>query len=73
MTKRGKNISKLETIVERLVEGRPLEPRHKPHPLTGNWKPYWDCHIESDWLLIYEVTEEAVYLARTGSHADLFE
>jgi mRNA interferase YafQ len=73
MDKRSKDLVKLEKIVERLAKGQPLEAKHKPHPLTGNWKPYWDCHIEPDWLLIYQVTDEAVYLMRTGSHADLFK
>ncbi len=72
MRKRGKNLAKLEIIVERLSTGVELERKHVPHPLTGNWKPLWDLHIEPDWLLIYRVTEDEVYLARTGTHADLF-
>lgn len=43
------------------------------HKLSGEWSGFWECHIESDWLLIYDVTDEAVLLAGTGSHADLFE
>lgn len=72
MRRRGKDLTKLEAIVERLVMGAALEARHVPHPLTGNWKPSWDLHIEPDWLLIYQVTDETVMLARTGTHADLF-
>ncbi|MGD0023228.1 MAG: type II toxin-antitoxin system YafQ family toxin [Xanthobacteraceae bacterium] len=45
----------------------------RPHPLKGDWKGYWECHISPDWLLIYKVTDEEVLLARTGTHADLFE
>jgi mRNA interferase YafQ len=71
-TKRGKNLSKLYAIVEALATNTPLDRKHVPHPLTGNWKPCWDCHIEPDWLLIYTVTDEAVELVRTGSHSDLF-
>lgn len=73
MKKRGKDLDKLTEIVTKLVQGETLEPRYKPHPLVGNWKPKWDLHIEPDWLLIYEVTEDEVLLARTGSHADLFK
>jgi len=40
--------------------------------LAGNWKPYWDCHIQPNFLLIYEVTETEVHLRRCGSHSDLF-
>ena len=73
MKKRGKDLDKLTEVVAKLVRGEVLEPRYKPHPLVGNWKPKWDLHIEPDWLLIYEVTEDEVLLARTGSHADLFK
>ncbi len=73
MRKRGKDIEKLEDIVERLVNDIPLEEKHKPHPLLGDWKPLWDLHIEPDWLLIYQVTDDEVYLAATGTHSDLFE
>ena len=41
--------------------------------LGTRWKGVWECHIEPDWLLIYEVTDAEVLLIRTGSHSDLFE
>lgn len=72
MAKRGKDLLKLYAIVDCLAKDQPLAAKHKPHPLKGAWKPKWDCHIEPDWLLIYEVTQDAVILARTGTHADLF-
>ncbi|WP_414628476.1 type II toxin-antitoxin system mRNA interferase toxin, RelE/StbE family [Tetragenococcus muriaticus] len=31
-----------------------------------------ECHIQPDWLLIYEIDEEYLYLLRTGTHSDLF-
>jgi mRNA interferase YafQ len=73
MQKRGKDLGKLQEVVGKLVSGEGLEPSYKPHPLVGNWKPKWDLHIQPDWLLIYEVTEDEVRLARTGTHADLFK
>ena len=57
MAKRGKDLSKLQEIIDILTVGNNLSPRYRPHPLKGNWKPKWDCHIEPDWLLIYETTE----------------
>ena len=72
MKKRGKDLSKLYDIVETLASGKTLSAKNKPHPLKGEWKPKWDCHIEPDWLLIYHVTDESVYLSRTGTHSDLF-
>ena len=59
-------------IVEKLVNDIKLEIRHKPHKLIGEYKNKFECHIEPDWLLIYEVTKDLVILYRTGSHADLF-
>jgi mRNA interferase YafQ len=72
LARRGKDMSKLYAAVESLAKGEPLAARHKPHPLKGDWRPKWDCHIEPDRVLIYEVTRDAVKLVRTGTHSDLF-
>ncbi|MCK5581521.1 MAG: type II toxin-antitoxin system YafQ family toxin [Candidatus Omnitrophica bacterium] len=72
MSRRKKDISKLKKIVDILqTEGR-LPSKYKPHPLIGDWIPSWDCHIETDWILIYRVTKDEVFLVRTGTHSDLF-
>ena len=73
MKKRSKNLDKLYLIVEKLAQDIDLEAHHKPHKLAGNYVNKWECHIEPDWLLVYEVTNELVILYRTGSHADLFD
>lgn len=73
MRRRGKDLSKLYEVVERLARNEEIGERHRVHPLVGNWRSFWDCHIEPDWLLIYRVQDDAVELYRTGSHADLFE
>ncbi|OFW81032.1 MAG: hypothetical protein A2887_02085 [Alphaproteobacteria bacterium RIFCSPLOWO2_01_FULL_40_26] len=72
VTKRSKNLDKLYAIIEKLAKGVELEPRHKPHRLIGNYADKMECHIEPDWLLIYEITDELVILYRTGTHSDLF-
>ena len=61
-------------IIDRLAAGETLEPKYKDHPLTGNYKGYRECHIQPDWLLIYQYHHEGLYLylTRTGSHSDLF-
>jgi mRNA interferase YafQ len=56
-----------------LAEDGQLPEGYSPHTLSGEWKGVWECHIESDWLLIYVITQEEVVLLRTGSHADLFD
>jgi mRNA interferase YafQ len=75
MRRRGKDVQKLQAIVRLLVQEQPLAPRHRDHPLGGDWLGYRDCHIEPDWLLIYKIDREEVTLtlARTGTHSDLFE
>jgi len=69
----GKDVEELIAAVELLAEVGTLPPGYRPHGLSGEWKGVWECHIEPDWLLIYNVTDEEVLLIRTGTHADLFE
>lgn len=70
--KRGSDLEKLADVVELLAESGALPSKFKPHILTGDWKGIWDCHIEPDWLLLYELTDIDVTLHRTGTHSDLF-
>ena len=71
--KQGRNLDKLEAVVDLLQSQQPLPTRCKPHPLRGNWTGHWDCHIGPNWLLLYLVSETELMLVRTGSHAELFE
>lgn len=52
--KQGKDIEKLFDIIEKLAEDETLDERYRDHSLTGNYKGTRECHIESDFLLIYE-------------------
>jgi mRNA interferase YafQ len=69
--RRGKDTDKLRAIIELLCHHRPLEPTHRDHGLTGDWKGWRDCHVEPDWVLIYKRDGGTLILARTGTHADL--
>ena len=71
--KRGKDLEKLKHVVGLIFDGKPLDERHRDHALTGNWVGSRDCHIEPDWILIYRVEDESLYLERTGTHSDLFK
>ena len=71
--KRGRDLAKLADVMEILANSGFLPGNYKPHPLAGEWKGVWDCHLEPDWLLLYEVTDTKVLLYRTGTHSDLFE
>ena len=72
MKKRGKNRDEFLVVLKLLQSGAAIPLKYKDHALTGNWLGYRDVHVENDWLLIYEATEESVFLARTGTHSDLF-
>lgn len=70
--KRGYDLSLLTEVLNILAAGEALPPKYKDHNLIGNYKGCRECHIQPDWLLIYEVSENVLYLARTGTHSDLF-
>jgi len=72
--KRGKDLSKLFTIVEKLANGEELEVKYRDHTLSGDYDGYRECHIEPDWLLVYAIYDDCLVLAlaRTGTHSDLF-
>jgi mRNA interferase YafQ len=73
MEKRGMDILKLGSIMEKIINEEPLPPSCCNHPLHGEWKGAFDCHIQSDWVLIYEPDKKAgiVTFHRTGTHSDL--
>lgn len=73
--KQHKDLNKLFDIVNILAEGKVLPERYKDHNLSGNYKNCRECHIDPDWLLIYEYIDDVLVLSltRIGSHADLFK
>jgi mRNA interferase YafQ len=70
--RRGKDTAKLRAVIALLVNNQPLPNNLKNHPLKGPFKGYQDLHIEPDWLLIYKRDQQNLWLARTGTHTDLF-
>lgn len=40
--RRGKDMSKLRQLILLLIEGNPLPPRYKDHPLSGDWEHHRD-------------------------------
>ncbi|MFA6305406.1 MAG: type II toxin-antitoxin system YafQ family toxin [Candidatus Gracilibacteria bacterium] len=74
----GKNMQKLQEIMEKLIDGEILEPKYKDHPLQGKWKNFRDCHVENDWILIYKLdknenNKELITFCATDNHSNLFE
>ncbi|CAN2039657.1 ribosome-dependent mRNA interferase toxin YafQ [Candidatus Magnetomoraceae bacterium gMMP-15] len=72
MKKRGNATDKLKLSVL-LIRQEKLNERYKNHPLNGNYKGCYDCHIKPNWILIYRIEGETIQFVRTGSHADLFK
>lgn len=74
--KRGKNLNKLDTIVNMLANEQPLTPKNRNHKLEDSkrYKGCRECHIEPDWLLVYKVVRNTLVLEliATGSHSELF-
>jgi mRNA interferase YafQ len=70
--KRDKNTDKLKIVIRALIEEEEIDPIHRDHKLIGSWVGRRECHIESDWLLIYKIEDEHIMFERTGSHSDLF-
>ncbi len=72
--KRGLDIGLLDSVVDKLLQGVPLEEKFKDHELKGNYKGFRECHIQPDWLLVYLLEDDILVLTLvdTGTHADLF-
>ncbi|MDR2558861.1 MAG: type II toxin-antitoxin system YafQ family toxin [Oscillospiraceae bacterium] len=75
LKKRGYDLSLLEDVVEKLANGEALPEKYRDHALKGNRKGYRDCHIQSDWVLIYRIDKDVLtlVLSETGTHADVLE
>ena len=73
MGKRGNKFEEFKEVVRKLAAGEELDARYRDHFLVGQYKGSRECHIEPDWLLIYELAETELVLIRTGTHSDLFE
>jgi mRNA interferase YafQ len=69
-----KTLLELETVLDILVKEKELPDKNHNHPLIGEFKDCFECHIKPDVLLIYKIEKEEliVLLLRIGSHSDLF-
>ena len=73
MQRQGRDLEKLKSVLASLVEGEELTPEYRDHVLVWQYRGTRECHLEPDWLLIYELAETEIVLIRTGSHSDLFK
>lgn len=72
--KRNKDLNKLFKAVEILASGGTLDAKYRDHGLSGDYQGTRECHIEPDWLLVYEIRDDVLVLMlyRLGSHSELF-
>lgn len=72
--KRGYDLDKIKNVIAVLANGEDLDAKYRDHLLTGNYGGFRECHIQPDWLLVYQINGEKLllFLARTGTHSDLF-
>ena len=71
--RRGKNLEKFKILARTLLTGQSLDPIHRDHKLVGDYVGRRNCHIESDWVLIYKIDGKQIIFERTGTHSDLFK
>ena len=72
--KRGFRMDRLKAVVTALASGETLSRKCRDHSLSGNYSGFRECHVEPDWLLVYRIDNDvlALFLFRTGTHADVF-
>ena len=72
--KQGKNLDTLFNVIKILEKGKKLDDKYRDHSLSGKYKGTRECHIEPDWLLVYEIIDNVLVLVlyRLGSHSELF-
>ena len=71
--KQDRNIKELKEVISLLVNEEQLDAKFKDHSLSGKLKKIRECHLEPDWLLLYQCTEKELKLIRLGSHSELFK
>ena len=71
--KRGLNIAKLQETTRILAAEGSLPIQYHPHKLSGDYAGCWECHIEPNWLMVWQQndTELTLLFMRTGTHSDL--
>ena len=72
--KQNKNLDKLFEVIDILANGGTLDAKYRDHSLKGKYKGTRECHIEADWLLVYEIRDDVLVLLlyRLGTHSELF-
>lgn len=73
--KQNRDLNKLFEAVNILANGETLDAKYRDHDLSGKYRGTRECHIEPDWLLVYEIRNDVLVLMlyRLGTHSELFK
>lgn len=67
-------LAELKKVLKLLENELPIPAEYKPHSLQGDYKDCMECHIQSDYLLIwFDAANDIIKLVRLGSHPELFK
>lgn len=68
-------MDRFKEVVNLLSETGTLPAKFRPHKLVGTYAGAWECHIEPDWLLVWEQDDMRLILLflDIGTHSDLFD
>jgi mRNA interferase YafQ len=69
--KQRRKLKILQHIIELLFKEESLPIKYRDHKLIGNYNNRRECHIEPDFLLIYSVKDDTLFLERLGTHSEL--
>jgi len=72
--RRNLDLILLKDVIHLLAKGKKLDAKHRSHTLEGYKTVIWECHVTSDWLLLWQQIDDGLILILldTGSHSDLF-
>lgn len=75
MKERGLDLSLLDEVVDLLRQGKQLDEKYRDHGLSGKFEGFRECHVKSDWLLVYLIENDilTLTLVDTGTHSDIFK
>ncbi len=72
--RRGYDMELLREAIRILSTEGKLPEKYLPHVLHGDRNGQWECHIQPNWLLVWEQHDQELILVmlNTGTHSDLF-
>ncbi len=74
--KQGKDENKFLEVLNVIANGEELDEKYRNHKLINDktFKDCSECHITTDWLLVYKIQDDELILLlfATGSHSELF-